>query len=136
MKMQSLGSNINMDWSNCGNYIVIGNKTDNICVMDVRTGNICKKKKFHYEVNELAWTYQSDYILAAANAEGFGSIDILSFKSDEDLEIVDSVMCHASNCLHLKIDSSYQRLGVSSFDQCLSIWNLENMISTHTFTLE
>jgi WD40 repeat protein len=51
MKIQSLGSNINMDWSPCGNYLVLGNKSDYILVLDLRTGNQLKKKKFHYVVS-------------------------------------------------------------------------------------
>lgn len=52
MKIQTLGGNINMDWSRCGNYIAVGNKSDYLVVVDVRTGNQLKKKKFHYEVTE------------------------------------------------------------------------------------
>ncbi len=136
MKMQSLGSNINMDWSPCGHYLVVGNKSDNVCVIDVRTGNTVKKKKFHYEVNELAWSYNSDYILAAANSDGFGSVDVISFQSNEELEVADSILCHASNCFHLKLDPSYTRMAVSSFDQCISVWSLDTLISTQTLTLE
>jgi WD40 repeat protein len=51
MKIQTLGGNINMDWSPCGNYLAVGNKSDYVVVVDVRTGNQLKKKKFHYEVS-------------------------------------------------------------------------------------
>jgi WD40 repeat protein len=52
MKIQTLGGNINMDWSPCGNYIVVGNKSDYLVVLDVRTGNQIRKKKFLYEVSQ------------------------------------------------------------------------------------
>lgn len=50
MKLQSLGSNLYLDWSPDGNYIVTGNSTNHLIVWDVRTGNQLKKKKFNYEV--------------------------------------------------------------------------------------
>jgi WD40 repeat protein len=57
MKLQSLGSNLYLDWSPDGNYIVTGNSTNHVIVWDVRTGNQLKKKKFNYEVNHLLSSY-------------------------------------------------------------------------------
>lgn len=151
-----------MDWSPCGSYIAVGNKSDHLVVLDVRTGNQFKKKKFSYEVNEIAWTANSDYLLAAANSEGFGSIDLLAFHQEEEgggeigsdvagavatgsssggggggeLELIDTMVAHSSNCYNLKIDPTFQRVAVGSFDQCISLWNLETLVSYTTLTME
>lgn len=39
-----------MSWSPSGNYMAIGNKSDNLAVFDVRTATMVKKKKIHLEV--------------------------------------------------------------------------------------
>jgi WD40 repeat protein len=86
-------------------------------------------------VNELAWTYNSDYIITATNNEGYGSIDLLTF-SGEEMEVVESIVAHSSNCFNLKIDPTFQKIALGSADQCISIWNLENLISINTLTME
>jgi len=50
MKLQSLGYNLNINWSPDGNYIVAGNSSNNVIVWDIRTGNQVRKRKFNYEV--------------------------------------------------------------------------------------
>jgi len=47
-KLISLGSNINASWSPNGKYLAVGNKTDNITVLEVATGKQLKKFKFNY----------------------------------------------------------------------------------------
>jgi WD40 repeat protein len=186
MKVQSLGSNLNMDWGSPsplsdggGHYLVVGNKNDQVLVIDIRTGNQLKKRRFNYEVlvpsfislcayvnymcfnplsfvmflrhfdivflssflcfqvNELAWSYNGNYILAACGStDGYGGLDILSFSPDNELELVDTILAHSTNCMQLKIDPSYQRMAISSYDQGISIWDIDTMISTHTITVE
>jgi WD40 repeat protein len=179
MKVQSLGSNLNLDWGSAspssdggGHYLVVGNKNDQVLVIDIRTGNQLKKRRFNYEVlhipfsriysnstllfvfvfpgllvlrgfhlhcqvNELAWSYNGDYILAACgSADGYGGLDILSFSTDNELELVDTILAHSTNCMQLKIDPSFQRMAISSYDQGISIWDVDTMISTHTLTVE
>lgn len=51
MKVQTSGGNLNMAWSPDGNYVVVGNKSDNVFVIDVRSGHQVAKRKFAYEVS-------------------------------------------------------------------------------------
>lgn len=50
-KISSLGNNLNMAWSPDGNFLAVGNRSDQIVVLDVRTGSTIRKKKFPYEVS-------------------------------------------------------------------------------------
>ena len=97
-KIASVGSHIHIAWSVCGNYIATGNKSDVLAILDVRKCALSMKLKSPYEMNELAWTYNSDYILAATGGDRLGAIDIIQVKSGQ-LNVVDSIAGHASNCV-------------------------------------
>lgn len=99
-KIVSTGYHFNISWSCCGNYIATGNKNDVLAVLDVRMCTLSKKKKIPYQLNELAWTYDSNYILAATGDDRLGAIDIIQFK-DKELSIVDSIAGHASDCVSI-----------------------------------
>ena len=99
-KISSVGGHINITWSSCGNYIATGNKNDVLAVLDTRMCILSKKKKTPYLLNELAWTYDSNYILAATGADRLGAIDIIQFK-DQELRVVDSIVGHTSDCVSI-----------------------------------
>lgn len=94
----SVGCHFNIAWSCCGNYIATGNKYDVLAVLDARMCTLSQKKKIPYQLNELAWTYDSNYILAATGDDRLGAIDIIQF-NDEELSVVDSIVGHTSNCV-------------------------------------
>ena len=48
MKINSLGGNINISWSIDGKYLAVGNKADNLIILEVATGKQLKKYKFNY----------------------------------------------------------------------------------------
>lgn len=62
-----------------------------------------------FEINELAWSANSDHVLMATGGTGGGSgsvggnLDILEFKNDK-LSYVDSICAHTSNCMFLKVN--------------------------------
>ena len=97
-KIISIGCHFNIAWSCCGNYIATGNKYDVLAVLDARMCTLSQKKKIPYQLNELAWTYDSNYILAATGDDRIGAIDIIQF-NDEELSVVDSIVGHTSNCV-------------------------------------
>lgn len=100
-------------------------------------------------MNDLVWTANSDYFLAATGGDGVGSVDILSLLSAEgskssssdssavsELQLVESVSAHVANCLGMRTDIEKQRLAVGSLDHCVSLWELNDMICTHTINME
>ena len=134
-KCNSLGSNLFSSWSPDGHFLAVGNKQDNVVVFDVDASRQVKKVKFGYEVNELSWSANSDYLLVATGGGDMGSIDVIGFK-DGELQLIESVAAHTSNCLSLKIDSSYRRMAVGSADYVVSLWDLEDLACHHTATFE
>lgn len=142
MKCQSTGSNIYMAWSPDGNYLVVGNENNFLSVFDANTArSIVKPIRYSFEINELAWSANSDHVLMATGGTGGGSgsvggnLDILEFKNDK-LSYVDSICAHTSNCMFLKIDRAFQRMAIGAADSMVSLWDLDDLICYHTIPIE
>lgn len=132
-KLVTLGHNINGAWAPNGQYLALGNKSENICIYDVREAKLIKKCKFIYEVNEFAWTANSDYLLVAnANGES-GFIDIMSFKNG-DLVLLEVIRAHTSPAFCLKIDPTFRRMAVGSADTLVSLWDLSDLVCYKTLS--
>lgn len=130
-KLTTLGNNINASWSPDGQYIALGNKSDNLVIMDMKESKLLKKAKFNYEVNEMGWGFNSDHILISTGGADMGGIDIMSFQN-QDLNLVDSITAHTSNCYCLKIDPTFRRMAVGSADTLISLWDLDQMVCYKT----
>mmetsp|Transcript_27530 Transcript_27530/g.60950 ORF Transcript_27530/g.60950 Transcript_27530/m.60950 type:complete len:309 (+) Transcript_27530:156-1082(+) len=135
MKIPTMGNNINVAWSPSGNNIVVGNRNDVLTVIDVRKGQQLTKKKFLYEVNELAWSANDQYLFSATGGDGVGAVDVLSMENGE-LTVVDTIVGHVSNSINLKVDPLYRRMAVGSLDLSISLWDLESLTCTATCPLE
>ena len=118
-------------------YCLFLPQSDTLAVLDVRMGKQLKKLKFNYEINEMAWSYNSDHILVATGGQDMGGIDILRVDAtadSADFVPVTAVGAHTSNCYCLKIDKSFRRMAVGSADFLVSLWNLEDMVCYNTIT--
>ena len=172
-KLSSLGNNISFAWSPCGNYIAVGNKSDTVSVLDLRRNALFKRKKFSYEVhilcmyayniirlsnilgymygeqvNDLVWTANSSFLLAATGNDGVGSLDVLSLTDADapadapsttgvsELQVAGTVAAHVSNCVALRVDSGMRRLAVGGLDHCVSFWELDDLVCQHTVAVE
>jgi hypothetical protein len=49
------GENINITYKPDGTHIAVGNRDDELTIIDVRKFKAIHKRKFTYEVNEIAW---------------------------------------------------------------------------------
>ncbi|ONM54084.1 THO complex subunit 3 [Zea mays] len=54
------GENINITYKHDGTQIAVGNKEDELTILDVRTLKVAKKHKSTYEMNEIAWNKAGD----------------------------------------------------------------------------
>ena len=134
-KLTSLGSNLYSAWSPDGKYLAVLNRSDSIVIIDVATTKQIKKVKFGYEINELQWTANSNYLLVGTAANDSGNIDILHLHNNE-LNLIDTIPAHASHCYGLKIDNGLKRLAVGSSDFNLSLWDLGEMVCHHIVPFE
>eukprot|EP00967_Tisochrysis_lutea_P107593 scaffold166053_cov33-Tisochrysis_lutea.AAC.2 len=55
--IETRGENINIRWSPDGQHIAVGDKEDNISLIETRKGKALKNIKFPHEVNEMAWDH-------------------------------------------------------------------------------
>lgn len=113
-------------------------QSDNLAILDVRMGRQLKKMKFTYEINEMAWSYNSDHILVTTGGQEMGGVDILHLNNTNtdavDLIPVTSIDAHTSNCYCLKIDKNFRHMAVGSADFLVSMWNLEDMVCYGTIS--
>ena len=53
--IETRGENINIRWSPDGHHIAVGDKEDNISLIEMRKCKMLKNIKFPSEVNEMEW---------------------------------------------------------------------------------
>ena len=133
-KITSLGHNLSVAWSPDGKYLSVVNKLDFLTFFDVSTGEQVHSVKIAHEINEVAWSSNSDHILVATGATDH-QIDLYSFKSSV-LNLVEELSAHTSNARFLKIDPTFRRLAVGSVDHTVSLWDLEDLVCDRVITLE
>lgn len=135
MRLTTLGSNINMSWSPNGDYIAVSTSSDKLMVLNLSTGTTSKKMAFSYEINELKWSKNSDFMLIACAAPGNdgGNINVVSYDSrKEELDLELTVEAHNSNGFALDIDRQFYSMAVGSADHLVSIWELSDLTCLYT----
>jgi WD40 repeat protein len=79
--IETRGENINIRWSPDGQHIAVGDKEDNISLIETRKGKALKSIKFGHEVNEMAWDPMGHLFLLAT---GNGAVDVFRCVSHAD----------------------------------------------------
>lgn len=100
-------------------------------------GRQLKKLKYGCEINEMAWSFNSDHLLVSTGGLEMGGVDILGITVNTDTADfvpVKSVGAHTSNCYCLKIDKQYRVFALGSADFLVSLWNLEDMVCYGTIS--
>jgi THO complex subunit 3 len=118
-------------------FLSNNHQSDNLAVLDVRMNRQLKKMKCTNEINEMAWSFNSDHILVTTGGSEMGGIDIMGvtvYTDTAEFMPVTSVMAHTSNCYCLKIDKQFRRMAVGSADFLVSLWNLEDMVCYSTIS--
>ncbi|XP_034220797.1 THO complex subunit 3 isoform X2 [Prunus dulcis] len=92
------GENINITYKPDGTHIAVGNRDDELTILDVRKFKPIHKRKFNYEVNEIAWSTTSEIFFLTT---GNGTVEVLAYPS---LRPVDTLMAHTAGCYCIAID--------------------------------
>ncbi|EYU33742.1 hypothetical protein MIMGU_mgv1a0114402mg, partial [Erythranthe guttata] len=122
------GENINITYKPDGTHIAVGNRDDELTILDVRKFKPIHKRKFNYEVNEIAWNTTGDkFFLTTGN----GTVEVLAYPS---LRAVNTLMAHTAGCYCIAIDPVGRYFAVGSADSLVSLWDVNEMLCVRTFT--
>ncbi|CAL5392361.1 unnamed protein product [Camellia sinensis] len=122
------GENINITYKPDGTHIAVGNRDDELTILDVRKFKPIHKRKFGYEVNEIAWNTTGDMFFLTT---GNGTVEVLAYPS---LRPVDTLMAHTAGCYCIAIDPLGRYFAVGSADSLVSLWDIKEMLCVRTFT--
>ncbi|KAK1296635.1 WD-40 repeat-containing protein MSI2 [Acorus calamus] len=121
------GENINITYKPDGMHIAVGNRVDELTILDVRKFKPLHRRKFNYEVNELAWNTTGELFFLTT---GNGTIEVLAYPS---LKLLHTLMGHTAGCYCIAIDPTGRYFAVGSADSLVSLWDLKEMLCVRTF---
>ncbi|KAJ0102184.1 hypothetical protein Patl1_03696 [Pistacia atlantica] len=122
------GENINITYKPDGTHVAVGNRDDELTILDVRKFKPIHRRKFGYEVNEIAWNMTGEMFFLTT---GNGTVEVLSYPS---LRPLDTVMAHTAGCYCIAIDPMGRYFAVGSADSLVSLWDISEMLCVRTFT--
>jgi WD40 repeat protein len=136
MKIESIGHFLHANWSPCGKYIAAGNSKDVLVVLDAEKGEQVAKVKCLNQINELAWSINSDHLLISRqNSDHGGGIFVVNFVAKEGtMREMFEVAGHAAEATFLKIDNKFENLVVGSKDHTISIWDVDDLVCHNMIT--
>ncbi|MED6112161.1 THO complex subunit 3, variant 2 [Stylosanthes scabra] len=122
------GENINITYKPDGIHVAVGNRDDELTILDVRKFKPIHRRKFNYEVNEIAWNMTGEMFFLTT---GNGTVEVLSYPS---LRPLDTLMAHTAGCYCIAIDPVGRYFVVGSADSLVSLWDISEMLCVRTFT--
>uniref|UniRef100_A0A803MDA8 THO complex subunit 3 n=1 Tax=Chenopodium quinoa TaxID=63459 RepID=A0A803MDA8_CHEQI len=121
------GENINITYKPDGAHIAVGNRDDELTILDVRKFKPIHRRKFNYEVNEIAWDMTGEkFFLTTGN----GTVEVLAYPS---LKALDTLTAHTAGCYCIAIDPLGRYFAVGSADSLVSLWDIKEMLCVRTF---
>lgn len=92
------GENINITWSPDGAQIAVGNKDDQLSIIDVKKSKIIKTTKFPFEVNEISWNNDGSLFFLTT---GIGNVEVLKYP---ELKLIMKLQAHTANIYCIEFD--------------------------------
>ncbi|KAM0936545.1 putative transcription factor WD40-like family [Dioscorea sansibarensis] len=122
------GENINITYNPDGTHLAVGNKEDELTILDVRKFKPIHRRKFNYEINEIAWNITGDLFFITT---GNGTVEVQSYPS---LNVLHTLMAHTAGCYCIAMDPTGRYFAVGSADSLVSLWDIKEMLCVRTFT--
>ena len=126
--IETKGENINIRWSPDGTHIAVGDKDDNISLIEMRKCKILKNIKFGFEVNEMAWDPSGRVFLLTT---GGGTVEVFNFADmlkAGNTASVRTIHAHTANCYCIEFAPSGEYFAVGSADALVSLWSLQELV--------
>ena len=134
--IETRGENINIRWSPDGQHVAVGDKDDNIAIIEMRKCKALKNIKFQSEVNEMAWEPMSGgkfFFLTT----GSGSVEIFRYAdmlAQEQAQPIHSLQAHTANCYCIDFSPKGEYLAVGGADAMVTIWDVQELVCLRTCT--
>ncbi|WMV40046.1 hypothetical protein MTR67_033431 [Solanum verrucosum] len=155
------GENINITYKPDGTHIAVGNRDDELTILDVRKFKPIHKRKFNYEVVASPAKFTRDEFHTVNTFElpqvpivtllphqvneiawntggdmfflttGNGTVEVLAYPS---LQAVNTLNAHTAGCYCIAIDPLGRYFAVGSADSLVSLWSIKEMLCLRTFT--
>mmetsp|Transcript_17002 Transcript_17002/g.51437 ORF Transcript_17002/g.51437 Transcript_17002/m.51437 type:complete len:273 (+) Transcript_17002:250-1068(+) len=132
--IETRGENINIRWSPDGQHIAVGDKEDNISLIETRKGKALKNIKFPHEVNEMAWDHSGRLFFLTT---GSGAVNVFRYSdvlTPGELEPALTLVGHTANCYCIEFDPSGDHFAVGGADALVSLWNTKELVCVATFS--
>eukprot|EP00158_Paraphelidium_tribonemae_P003136 Partr_v1_DN25909_c1_g1_i1_m68682 putative THO complex len=116
------GENINLCWSNDGQFIAVGDKRDRITIWNTAKWQVVVDHRFQVEINEITFDPTGRFFLLA---NGAGQVEIFNFPAFTRAHVLEG---HTSYCYCFGNDPKGRYLAVGAADGGISIWDTQEWI--------
>jgi THO complex subunit 3 len=130
---ETKGENINIRWSPDGQHIAVGDKDDNISLIETRKSKPLKNIKFAFEVNEMAWDPSGKLFFLTT---GGGTVEVfryLDMLKPGEVGSARTLHAHTANCYCIEFAPNGEYFAVGSADALVSLWHLQELVCMRTF---
>ncbi|KFY55668.1 hypothetical protein V497_06837 [Pseudogymnoascus sp. VKM F-4516 (FW-969)] len=134
-EVKGLGSAVSLAWHPDGDGIIVGNKTDNLFLIDPVQAKVVAEYAQDVQTNEIAFCWSGKRIFVST---GEGRVKILSYP---DLQPVfqcgweDKPLTlngHTSSCLSLALQPTARYLASGGSDSIISLWDTRDWLCQRT----
>ncbi|KAL1524903.1 hypothetical protein AB1Y20_019781 [Prymnesium parvum] len=126
--IETRGENINIRWSPDGQHLAVGDKEDNISLIEMRKCKVLKNMKFGFEVNEMAWEQTGKLFFLTTGA---GTVEVFLYADmlrQAEPSPVHTLHAHTANCYCIEFSSDGEKFAVGGADALVSIWNVKELV--------
>ena len=111
----------------------MGDKDDNISIIETRKSKPLKNIKFAFEVNEMAWDLSGKQFFLTT---GGGTVEVFSYEQmlkPGPAESARTLHAHTANCYCIEFSPSGEYFAVGGADALVSLWHLQELVCMRTF---
>ncbi|KAL6838989.1 hypothetical protein ACP4OV_031216 [Aristida adscensionis] len=117
------GENINITYKPDGTEIAVGNKEDELTIVDVKMLKASQKHKFNYEINEIAWKKTGELFFITT---GQGHVEVIKYPNFKESC---KLGAHTAGCYCIAMDPLDSRYGYKRpFGMVLALASLKQLL--------
>jgi THO complex subunit 3 len=141
-EIKGLGDAFTLVWAPDGESLVVGNKSDNVFILDPRGTTPLASKQQSVQTNQIAFDWPGKKLFVT---NGEGRIRILKYPSFEPYMRVPYkvpegesdeyyLTGHTSSCISVELSNTGKYLATGGSDSIIALWDTENWICRRTLT--